>query len=479
MTGVSALDLARSATERSVTPEALRDWLDAALAASPQRVAPCALDGLAGWGRDPASGDIVHDSGRFFAIRAIEDAALGVRQPIIDQPDVGVLGFAVASIDGVVRFLVQAKAEPGNARLVQLSPTVQATSSNYERVHGGRATPLIELFLGDEPHPARRTTVLDTLQPEQASRFLRKANRNMVVLVEPERLELDPGVFRWVTLGDLLATTAHADLLHMDARSVLGSLDVGHDATDTSDGRGRGVDEGAAHPLAALADWLEERGRRTPSAPRVLPLSALTDWSIRDGVLAGSGDHDFEVVGVDVESGSREVSRWSQPLVRNLPGRTSTLVLQRRAGRLHLLVQAARQVGAAEAVELLPSVLREPSGERPSGDETEQRRVEELADAGRVLREVDLPEEGGRFLHSSTRHVLVALEPGLDPTLDVGGPGVDGRGASGRGADGLGTFRWVTPHQLAILAAQPRRCSIELRSLLSCLEPALIEEGVA
>jgi oxidase EvaA len=294
----------------------------------------------------------------------------------------------------------------------------------------------------------------------------------MVVLVDPAGLELDPTVFRWVTLGDLYATTAHADLLHMDARSVLGSLGagvgaaagqpVGADGTDGVDGphgQGRGPDAGE-HRLAELVAWVEGRGRATPSAPRVLPLSALTDWSIRDGVLTGPPDRDFEVVGVDVESGTREVSRWSQPLMRNVPGRASTLVVQRRAAGVHVLVQAARQVGAAEAVELLPSALVEHSGRRPAGDAGEQRRVEELAGTGRVLRDVELPEEGGRFLHSSTRHVLVEL----DPAQHLGR---------------LASFRWIAPHQLARLAAHPRRCSIELRSLLSCLDPGLIGEGGA
>jgi len=36
-------------------------------------------------------------------------------------------------------YLVQAKAEPGNYGLVSLSPSVQATFSNLERAHGGRA----------------------------------------------------------------------------------------------------------------------------------------------------------------------------------------------------------------------------------------------------------------------------------------------------------------------------------------------------
>ena len=39
-------------------------------------------------------------------------------------------------------YLLQSKIEPGNINGVQLSPTVQATKSNYLRKHGGKNTVL-------------------------------------------------------------------------------------------------------------------------------------------------------------------------------------------------------------------------------------------------------------------------------------------------------------------------------------------------
>jgi oxidase EvaA len=36
--------------------------------------------------------------------------------------------------------------EPGNINKVQLSPTVQATESNYTRVHGGKAIKYLNFF---------------------------------------------------------------------------------------------------------------------------------------------------------------------------------------------------------------------------------------------------------------------------------------------------------------------------------------------
>ncbi len=100
------------------------------------------LAGLAGWVDDGAS--IRHASGKFFAVEGIEvsrpESPVGTwRQPILNQPEVGILGLLVRFADGVLHVLLQAKVEPGNAGGLQLSPTVQATRSNYTSVHGGSA----------------------------------------------------------------------------------------------------------------------------------------------------------------------------------------------------------------------------------------------------------------------------------------------------------------------------------------------------
>jgi oxidase EvaA len=124
-------------------------------------------------------GRIVHRAGGFFSVAglAARMPAVEVSQPIIVQPEVGILGFAVRRRGAAREILLQAKAEPGNLRGVQVGPTVQATESNCKRVHGGRPTPYLELFT--RPLPGSR--VADSLQSEQGTRFLGKYNRNAMV----------------------------------------------------------------------------------------------------------------------------------------------------------------------------------------------------------------------------------------------------------------------------------------------------------
>ena len=101
-------------------------------------------------------GSIRHDSRRFFSIVGIDvktdyGESNHWRQPIILQPEVGYLGILTKEIDGVLYCLMQAKIEPGNVNCVQISPTLQATKSNYSRVHSGKSPNYLEYFVNAKP----------------------------------------------------------------------------------------------------------------------------------------------------------------------------------------------------------------------------------------------------------------------------------------------------------------------------------------
>ena len=137
---------------------------------------------LKGWHFDETTGNLVHDSGKFFSIVGIDvrtNTGCEQRwtQPIINQPEVGYLGIICKEFDGILYFLLQAKIEPGNVNCVQLSPTLQATRSNYTQVHGGKRPAYLEYFQNATPDQI----VLDQLQSEQGARFLRKRNRNIII----------------------------------------------------------------------------------------------------------------------------------------------------------------------------------------------------------------------------------------------------------------------------------------------------------
>ena len=97
--------------------------------------------------------------------------------PIIYQPTNAINGFLVSNRDGEVSILFQARLEPGNVGAVQLAPTVQSTEANYKRLHGGKATPFVDCFLGN----GSGRVMYNGLQSEEGSRYHGKYNRYIIV----------------------------------------------------------------------------------------------------------------------------------------------------------------------------------------------------------------------------------------------------------------------------------------------------------
>ena len=93
--------------------------------------------------------EIYHKSKKFFRIAGIRIQSNFYNkknwdQPIIVQNEIGILG--IIKNKKTNKYLLQAKVEPGNINKIQISPTVQATRSNYSRIHGGKNIPFLEYF---------------------------------------------------------------------------------------------------------------------------------------------------------------------------------------------------------------------------------------------------------------------------------------------------------------------------------------------
>ena len=118
---------------------------------------------------------IYHCSKKFFKIIGIEVKSnldgKNWDQPIIVQNELGILGIIKDKITD--KYLLQAKVEPGNKNKLQLSPTVQATKSNYQRVHGGKTIPFLKFFL------SKKKSFIS--QSEQGYRYLFKFNNNSLI----------------------------------------------------------------------------------------------------------------------------------------------------------------------------------------------------------------------------------------------------------------------------------------------------------
>jgi dTDP-4-oxo-alpha-D-xylose 2,3-dehydratase len=453
-----ATRLAESARHVPRPPGAVEAWLAERQHRNRFEVARVPFDELTGWHFAGGTGDLVHETGRFFSIEGMhvstdysQVAEWG--QPIIHQPERAILGILACDIDGVLHFLMQAKMEPGNVNGVQLSPTVQSTPSNYLRAHKGVTSRHVEYFT----ERGRGRVLVDILQSEQGSWFRGKRNRNIVIEVFEEVAHHDD--FAWLTLGEILALLRRPNRVNMDARTVLSCLPLGAVTTGGASGLSAAVtasvlcpDAAAWQPLMAARSWLTERKSSYALATRSVPLGSVEAWRrYPDEIRHHSGRY-FSIIGVDVKASNREVSSWRQPLLAPSGLGLVALLLRRINGVPHVLAHADLRPGYRDTVELGPTVQCTPDNYTSLPPDRWPRYLDHiLSGVGQVHYDTHQSEEGGRFHHAVTRHLLV--EVGEDFPLDTSPD-----------------YTWLTVGQLMALVTASYQVNIEARSLLLCLQ---------
>lgn len=415
------------------------------------------LDSLPGWFLDDR---LAHDSGRFFTVEGLDVRTnfgpLGQwQQPVIVQSEIGILGILAKRINGVYHFLMQAKMEPGNSNFVQYATTVQATPSNYQRVHGGRPTPYLEYFLDN----SRRRIIVDQLLSEHASWYLHKRNRNMIVEVPPDEDVPVEEDFTWLTLGQLRDQLARGNRVNMNARTVLACIsyasagdpdatidevDDFHSQVVRSHRTGRSDAD-----VAAAMTWLIEQKSRFNLDVKRIDLGAMTDWVYEEGGFRHLENRYFRFVGMSVTAASREVATWSQPMLEPVPGNIVAFLCQRRAGVLEFLVQAMVQPGLTDRVELAATIQFTPGSYREPEDFPPLAEYVDPPDSWIRLRVLQ-SEDGGRFLRADTTHLVVQVPE--DHRIEA-----------------PANYRWMSIGLLNRLLRSGYYLNVEVRSLLACL----------
>ena len=180
------------------------EWFNKKREGSDMIVEEIGIKDLEKWNINEKSGNIIHDSKGFFEVIGVkvsntfdrEVGKEGWTQPIIAKNPGGILGILMKKVNGVPHYLLQAKAEPGNIGKLQLSPTLQATTSNLLKAHGGKR-PLFAEYFDESRNPK---IIYAKWQSEDGGRFHLKSNYNMIVEIEEDK-ELDiPDYFIWITL---------------------------------------------------------------------------------------------------------------------------------------------------------------------------------------------------------------------------------------------------------------------------------------
>jgi len=200
-------------------------WLKERQESYPVSVEEVGINELQGWKVDPSSGNIEHESGKFFSIIGVKVNGAADRevpswsQPMLKQEEVGISGVLVQTKGGVTRYLFYAKFEPGNIDKVQLSPALQVSEGNLSLAHKGKRPRLAEYFDG-----TKGKLIASVTGVEDGGRFYRKVNRSMLVEVgESDNVPVTED-YIWLTLPEIKKLLLVDRVVNSLARNVCALL---------------------------------------------------------------------------------------------------------------------------------------------------------------------------------------------------------------------------------------------------------------
>ena len=281
-------------------------WFKSIRVQNRSEISEVSFDVLKDWVIDQDSGNLKHRTGQFFSVVGLivntnYDGAFEWGQPIIWQPEVGILGIITRVVDRERWYLMQAKMEPGNINEIQLSPTVQATRSNYMRAHGGGKTNYATYFLDK----CEARVISDQTWSEQGGRFYAKKNRNVVIEIQDD---IDTtGYYRWMSSKDLRALISVDNVVNMDTRSVLSTMINKYRAVDYP-----------LHNLSTTRKWCDQFVRENKMDSKIVPLKSLPLWKKGNYEIKQTiTDYFFSINAVKIVTESREVRRWDQPMIKD------------------------------------------------------------------------------------------------------------------------------------------------------------------
>ena len=403
------------------------------------------------WFYDDYKGEILNRKRSFFSITGMRyfiDGTFITEQPIIIQNEIGYLGIIAKEIDGVINFLMQAKIEPGNVNCVQISPTIQATKSNFTRAHGGNLPLYFDWF---ENAYSNGWVIYDQIQSEQGSRFVGKRNRNIILLTDKDVPE-HPN-YKWMTLGQIKTLMKHDNLVNMDTRTVLSGLNIG-----LNERNGGGVPQAANYHFndverSLCGDFIKAYSMLNDYKmyhdvhKTFVPLNELVNWNISNEGLTCKYDTDFCVRYYNIEIQGREVQKWTQPLFKATANALFVLFTTINNGVREFLISLCPEIGCFDNIEFGPSIQLSSANYIDKSNSIHQLFLKHKDQEKNICADVILSEEGGRFYHEQNRNMIIQVDKN-----DLNLPP---------------DYLWVTADTLNHLILNNNTLNIQLRNLMS------------
>jgi oxidase EvaA len=381
--------------------------------------------------------EIYHDSKNFFKIVGIKIKTNFFKnnweQPIIIQKDVGILGIIKNKTNN--KYLLQAKVEPGNVNKLQLSPTVQATKSNYKGVHGGKKVPYLNYFLD-------KKRVNYSNQFEQGFRFLYKYNTNILISLK-KKITLKPGFF-WFSSLEIETLIKKKNILNMDTLSVFSSF-IKKTKVDNP-----------INSANKLNNLIKNNDKKYYVRSQIVNFTKIKSWTfLKEKIIHKKNKH-FSIIGVSAKTTHREISEWDQPLLKSLHTGLNGFIVKNFNNTNHYLCRYMIKPGLKKSVISCTVNTHDYKNYNKDKNLSNDQRllITNFFNNKRFRKKNTLfnniiSDEGGRFYRCEVRNIAVKLDEDLNINLPD-------------------TYFWVSQNQM-INNIKKKLIDIEGRLLFACL----------
>ena len=346
--------------------------------------------------------EIYHESKKFFKVAGVKIQSNFYKkkkwdQPIIVQNEIGILGI-IKNIK-TNKYLLQAKVEPGNINKMQISPTVQATKSNYSRVHGGKNIPYLEYF--------KRKNTNFSLQTEQAFRYFNKKNSNIVTYVS-KKINLEEG-FRWFSKKEINFLLKRKNIINMDTLSVFSSF-IKKNKRDVH-----------LNNKEIINKWKNSLDKKYFLKNKIINLSSIKGWNFSKKKIFHRTNNHFSVIGVKVKTNKREITDWDQPIIQGSKMAFAGYLIKKFENTNHYLSRYILKPGSKASTYTCSVNTSEFYGYKKNNNLTnfQKKLISYYFINTRTKKVYDniLSDEGGRFYHSQIRYMACELDQNIDIKL--------------------------------------------------------------
>ena len=341
------------------------------------------------------NGIIKRKDNAFFTIFGIKSEDYPFEEneaPIINQPEIGILGFIVSG----EKILLHAKSEPGNMNVTQIGPSVQATESNYKAKHGGKGTNYLNLFLDE-----KRPKLISIRQSEQGTRFLNKYNLNAVVEVRENEIEINNKKYKWFHLEEVISELNIDFLFNTDFKSVISNLLESGILKEKSARHSPLLDsyfKNVGENCDDIINSIQAKREKLQFSIKQIPLNELRDWQIDDTGIIPKRNNGFGIGYFDVSMGDREVAKWGQPLATKTSKESIILFATIINGEYRFIFKERMELGFKNFMQLGPTLQVE------EGDKIN------IPDKHVLLAAWKQSEEGGRFYQNISEYKICLID---------------------------------------------------------------------